>query len=438
MDRSTRVDRVLPELFAELASERTPDYLEAAIERASSHPQRPSWTFLGRWIPMLISTRVAPAPRMPWRTIVILAMLALTIAASAAIYIGQQSPVPQPQFDGAVNGIVALERDGDIVSVDDVTGTTTSLIAGPEIDATPKFSPDGSKLGFERAVEGADQTLLMVANADGSGLVQATPEPLDGLHSWSFSPDGQDLLVTARIDRLYRFAILAIDGSREPRILDITLPIGGDIETPSFRPPDGRQVLVVKPQSDVFSSRGIYVVDLDSGAIDAVLEPSAPDDVYGAAWSPDGEWISFAQFSRAASGPTSRTHIVAADGSGDRVLDPTSGSLTDRPSSWSNDSTRIVLHSAYDDYDGEGDERVAVFALDPATPPVEVDCGTVGLAVCPEDWKWSPDDTQLFSIVEDENGSIRYLLADPATGTVTEAPWSGTGAASWQRVTPPA
>jgi hypothetical protein len=54
----------------------------------------------------------------------------------------------------------------------------------------------------------------MVANADGSGLVQATPEPLDGLMSWSFSPDGQDLLVTARFEGQYRIAVLTIDGSR--------------------------------------------------------------------------------------------------------------------------------------------------------------------------------------------------------------------------------
>ena len=314
MDRTTRVDRVLPELFAELAGGRTPDYLEAAIERASSRPQRPSWTFPGRWIPMQISTRVALAPWMPWRTIVILAIVALTVAATAAVYVGQQRTTPPPEpFDTTANGMVALARDGDIVSVDPATGATTPLIAGPDIDATPKFSPDGSKLGFERAVEGTDQTLLMVANPDGSGLVQATPEPLDGLLFWTFSPDARDLLVTARIEGQYRIAILTIDGSREPRILDITLPSGlGEVEAPSYRPPDGREILVMKPRADP-ALRGIYVVDLDSGAIDAVVEPSAPDDVYGATWSPDGEWISFAQFSSLSNVPTSRTHIVAAD-----------------------------------------------------------------------------------------------------------------------------
>ena len=34
IDRQARIDRVLPGLFAELAAPRTPDYLEAAIDRA--------------------------------------------------------------------------------------------------------------------------------------------------------------------------------------------------------------------------------------------------------------------------------------------------------------------------------------------------------------------------------------------------------------------
>ena len=42
MTEQTRFDRVLPGLFDELAAARTPDYLEAAIERASSRPQRPA------------------------------------------------------------------------------------------------------------------------------------------------------------------------------------------------------------------------------------------------------------------------------------------------------------------------------------------------------------------------------------------------------------
>ena len=63
MTEQTRFDRVLPGLFDELADARTPDYLEAAIERASSRPQRPAWTYPGRWLAMQITTEALPCSR---------------------------------------------------------------------------------------------------------------------------------------------------------------------------------------------------------------------------------------------------------------------------------------------------------------------------------------------------------------------------------------
>jgi hypothetical protein len=67
MDRARRLERNLPGLFDELADARTPDYLEDAIERASSNSQRPAWTFPARWLPMEIVTTRVPTTRLPWR-----------------------------------------------------------------------------------------------------------------------------------------------------------------------------------------------------------------------------------------------------------------------------------------------------------------------------------------------------------------------------------
>ena len=88
MDRSFRADRVLVGLIDELADARTPDYLEAAIEQASSRPQRPAWTFPERWLPMAeITSRSAFAPRLPWRTIAVaLLILALLIGATVVVH----------------------------------------------------------------------------------------------------------------------------------------------------------------------------------------------------------------------------------------------------------------------------------------------------------------------------------------------------------------
>ena len=169
-----RFDRALPGLFVELASASTPDYLEAAIERASSRPQRPAWTYPGRWLPVDLTTQAAPAARMPWRQLGILALIGLLVAVAAVAYVGaRRGPSPAPPFGLAANGAIAMERDGDIVSVDHATGAVTQVTTGPEVDTAPVYFRDGTRIAFERHVDGqGDGRLIMVANADGSGLTR--------------------------------------------------------------------------------------------------------------------------------------------------------------------------------------------------------------------------------------------------------------------------
>ena len=272
-----RFDRALPGLFVELASASTPDYLEAAIERASSRPQRPAWTYLGRWLPVDITTQAAPAARMPWRQLSILALIGLLVAVAAVAYVGtRRGPSPAPPFGLAANGVIAMERGGDIVAVDQTTGTATQVITGPEVDGAPVFFRDGTRIAFERNVDDpVGGRLIMVANADGSGITKATQEPLVGLQWWTLSPDGRDLLVTTNAVGVSKLTVLAVDGSREPTPIDISLPSTSDeLEPASYRPPDGREILVVaRPAGS--STRGIYAVDAATGTqVRTIVEPS--------------------------------------------------------------------------------------------------------------------------------------------------------------------
>jgi hypothetical protein len=99
MTEQTHFDRVLPGLFDELAAARTPDYLEAAIERASSRAQRPAWTYPGTWLPVQITTEAFPTARGSWRVIGVLALLGVLIALATVAYVGSQRarPVMWPQ-----------------------------------------------------------------------------------------------------------------------------------------------------------------------------------------------------------------------------------------------------------------------------------------------------------------------------------------------------
>jgi WD40-like Beta Propeller Repeat len=429
-----RFDRALPSLFIELAGASTPDYLEAAIERASSRPQRPAWTYPGRWLPVDITTQAAPVARMPWRQLGILALIGLLLAVAVVAYVGSQRTRPAPNFGLAENGTIAMERGGDIVTVDHATGTVIPIITGPEVDRAPVYSRDGTRIAFERSVDVGNRVLIMIANADGTGLVQATPEPLSGLQSWTLSPDGRDLLVMTNDGGVSKLAELAVDASGKPTPVDISPPAIVDEDAPAiYRPPDGREILVVAWPAGS-ATRGIYAVDAASGTLRTIVEPSADSDVCGAAWSPTGDTLVYCVFNPAGDGPRFRAQIVSADGTGSRLLNPGPGVAYDgAQSDWSNDGTRLVVTRG-EAADGTG-ERVVIMSVAGDAPPVEIACEPTGENKCADEWIWSPDDTMLLGVTA-VDGSTSYQLADPDTGQVTPTDWTGTGPPSWQRSAP--
>jgi hypothetical protein len=101
---------------------------------------------------------------------------------------------------------------------------------------------------------------------------------------------------------------------------------------------------------------------------------------------------------------------------------------------WSNDSTRMVLVRGYAP-DG-AIERTVVVPIDGSGGAVELVCPTLSVANCGDGWSWSPDDGSLLGGLDMDTPSARYLIADPATGRVTEMPWTANGEGSWQRVAP--
>jgi Tol biopolymer transport system component len=432
-----RVDRALPALFVELASASTPDYLEAAIERASSRPQRPAWTYPGRWLPVDITTQAAPVARMPWRQLGILALIGLLLAVASVAYIGSQRTRPAPHFGLAENGAVAMERDGDIVTVDHATGAVTPIVTGPELDRAPVYSRDGTRIGFERSVDvSRSSVLIMIANADGTGLIQATPEPLSGLQSWTLSPDGRDLLFMTKDGGVSKLAELDVDASGTPSPVEISPPASLDPDAPAiYRPPDGREILVVAWPAGS-ATRGIYAVDPRSGTPPrTIVEPAADSDVCGATWSPTGDTLVYCTFDPVGDGARFRAHVVSADGTGSRLLNPGPGVAYDgAQSDWSNDGKRLVVVSG-EASDGTG-ERVVIMSVAGDAPPVTIACEPTGENKCADEWIWSPDDTMLLGVTSLDDGSTQYQLADPDTGQVAPTNWTGTGEPDWQRSAP--
>jgi hypothetical protein len=139
-----RFERQLPVTLTELAEPRTPDYLDDLLWQTARTSQRPAWSFLERWLPMLdIARQPVAAPPVPWRSIgLAFALMALLIAMVAALVVGGRSNPPAP-FGPARNGLVAYASEGDIFTVDPVTGAATAIVAGPTTDLNPRWSLDG-------------------------------------------------------------------------------------------------------------------------------------------------------------------------------------------------------------------------------------------------------------------------------------------------------
>lgn len=288
MDRSARVERALPALFEDLAQAHTPDYLEAAIERASSRPQRPVWTFLRRWLPMDITTRPAWVPVLPWRQIGVLALLALLIAAMLLAYAGSRERLPQP-FGVAANGLIVYSKGGDILVRDSLDGATRPLIATPDNELADRLSPLGTHLLIVRPVPPANEMLdFFAATIDGRNEVHLGGPYLnvDGL---DWSPDQTSIVVAHEVDGLPSISILPTDGSGA-RTLDLGMPAN----RPAWRPPDGHQLSF---RGQVDGNWGLFLANPDgSGVVQVPVRRDlmeAPYEVLAPAWSPAGDRIAF-------------------------------------------------------------------------------------------------------------------------------------------------
>ena len=139
------------------------------------------------------------APRIPLRTIGVVALLILALAAAVLIVGSQQPRLPLP-YGPAGNGLVIYASESDIYVGDPVTRATRQITDGPEVDGYPGFSRDGTTIAFLRSASG-DPTAkgdLMIAGADGSGLRKLTHQPLSGISDGDGSGDGRSM-VSSRV-----------------------------------------------------------------------------------------------------------------------------------------------------------------------------------------------------------------------------------------------
>ena len=368
----------------------------------------PTWSRNGAFVPQL-----------PWRALAV-AALALLLIAGAIWFAGSRHRVPAP-FGPAANGLIAYASGGDVSVGDPVTGQAHVLIGGPEIDSDPSFSPNGERLAFVRKASGGFD--LMVAKADGSGIIKISTDELAASTTFQWSADSRGLYVPYASGDLVR---LDAEGG-PPSVIAHDV----DVDLHSLRPPDGREILFQRHGDD----HTLLVMNVDGTNVRSLVQPGDDGNFNESRWSPDGAHIIIG---RGVDPNQERLFIMNADGTGLRQLTSDARHWYETDPVWSPDGTRVAfnrwLNTAGDIFEIQpiGVVTVATGKLVEAGP-APVSDGSM--------FDWSPDSSQLLGLpgrhaTKGSTDQDAPTVIDPVTGFQKTLTWTVESAISWQRVAP--
>jgi Tol biopolymer transport system component len=442
MTTPSRLERNLAGILDDLSAGPTPGYLDDLFLRTGRMRQRPAWTFPERWLPMSDITRpraYAFAP--PWRTIAVALVVLALLVGAAFVYVGsRQQRVPAP-FGPAGNGLIPYVSAGDLFVGDPVTGSTRLLVGGPEDDAAPSFSPDGTRVAFIRDVPGAGAgprpVDLYVVRQDGSDLRRITSAPIQDLVAATWTPDGRHLAVVHPADitntgspptnQLY---LLDATGSQPP----IRLAAAAGLDSIVFRPTDGGEILF---RALVAGQYGLFVMNVDGTNVRTLREPNVPthfdQHLDGLTYSPDGARIfyqSYVSGTDGTGGGCCQLWVMNADGTDQHqfVQDPAAPNGWQGEPAISPDGKWIAFDSLINDGPTPG---VAIVRADGTGPVIRTGPELTSVA----HWLWSPDSSKILMMPSEGGNGSAYLL-DPAGGPWTNVAWTSDIDLDWQRLAP--
>lgn len=371
---------------------------------------------------MGVIARPALLPPLPWRPIGIVLILGLLIAAGVLILAGSQPKLPPP-FGLARNGAILYSTvEGDIYTVDEVSGVSRVLIGGPDTDSVPTWSPDGTRILFlRRAAATSGGNALFIANGDGTGIRRLTDRQTD-LGGMAWSPDGSKAAVTYLVKGVSSVSIIEVNSGSTT-----TLPLGMEAIEASWRA-NREQIVFRGTKSEAGGETfAIYLVNADGTGLRPLTNPTlAETDPMTPVLSPDGRRLMYIRWNDAVQGEihvtdieTGIDHVVSVGVAGDTLLTP----------HFSPDGTKVLVERYAA---GTTGFRLVVASVDGTTPEVEMGPRKPeGINGAPA--AFSPDGSKVIATYGDDD-SIWFL--DIATGTGEQASWTAASLPTWQRLAP--
>jgi len=291
-------------------------------------------------------------------------MIARTIvcAAAALVVAGLAAGISQATAPGK-NGRIAFSRYAlsntltahIVVANSDGSGQhAVTHTARGYVDDHPYWSPDGSRILFERGCSNNCSRHIWTVRPDGSGLRRLSP----GCSSGAFCPD--DVFPAYSPDGRQ----IAFDSYRGPKtggygvmVADANLRHAHRVASgnaPRWSP-DGKQLVFVDQPRSVLS---VYVCNSDGSGLRRIT-PRRLKVTDHLDWSPDGTRILFA------AGPKDRWNLftIRPDGTGLRQLTHFRGLTKATPGSYSPDGKSIVFSTVVGAVNPPGSTLTDVFVM---------------------------------------------------------------------------